>query len=467
MTGLRTLVNGRTRRGDYQRFGPPAQGIPRTHPLSGVALDMVTRLVLAFITHRGRMSCSAASGVIASEPIHRGQLSRFLSRPRWQQNDFNRPLREALLKGETGQGRFVFLVDATLVSQAGKKTQNTYSTGNRKRRPRRGRRYNQNKVVRKQVHSFTFGLLLTPSGVRVPFQIPHYTRDYCHKHNREPLTTAEAAAKMIRELPLPAEAEVVVLGDTAYDAQVVRDACACRGYTWIVPVNPERVFAGPKGQRPKVRSRLKDWSSWSLQPIRLHTGTGDYARQRRASRWRVGPKQKPRVYHAYQERREVHSVGWVQLVFSTRKTKLTAATGNDVKILMSNATTLSLADLIELYGLRWQIELFFKELKSTLGMAQYRFERFAAVEGWMQTVLTTVLFLEYLRARRLRSGTLTRESRLWWERQRLHGLGVAFRQDCSSNELAYLAKRLQTPRGIAKLKRLLRDAVPKEYQAVA
>ena len=29
---------------------------------------------------------------------------------------------------------------------------------------------------------------------------------------------------------------------------------------------------------------------------------------------------------------------------------------------------------IELYSLRWQIELFFKELKSTLGFAQYSFQ---------------------------------------------------------------------------------------------
>jgi hypothetical protein len=33
------------------------------------------------------------------------------------------------LAKEARRGRFLFLIDATLVSQAGKKTQNTYSTG--------------------------------------------------------------------------------------------------------------------------------------------------------------------------------------------------------------------------------------------------------------------------------------------------------------------------------------------------
>ena len=103
--------------------------------LGDLARLMVARMVLAFILHRGRMSCSSAAGVIASEAIHRGQLSRFLARPRWQKEDFNSFGRTALLRMETGKGKFMFLIDATMFSQAGKKTQNTYSTGNRKRRP--------------------------------------------------------------------------------------------------------------------------------------------------------------------------------------------------------------------------------------------------------------------------------------------------------------------------------------------
>ncbi len=93
---------------------------------------------------------------------------------------------------------------------------------------------------------------------------------------------------MIRELPLDEEAEVLVLGDTAYDAKSVRAACDERGYTWIFPANAERVYEGPTGQRPKLRSRLKDWTGLSLRTIRLRASTGKYADYRRLSRWRVG-----------------------------------------------------------------------------------------------------------------------------------------------------------------------------------
>lgn len=433
--------------------------------LNPLARTMVLRVVLAFIMHRGRMSCSAAAGSVAAEPIHRGQLTRFMARPRWQRHSFNNPLIQLLLARETRRGKFLFLIDATLVSQAGQKTQNTYSTGNRPRRKiKKGCRYNQKKVVYKKVHNFTFGLLITPSGIRIPMQIPHFTQEYCQEQGLEHQTTAQSAAQMIRTLPLSKGAEVVVIGDTAYDANVVREACAERGYTWIFPANPERVYEGTRGQRPQLRSRLKDWTSLSLQTIRLRASTGKYACYRRLSRWRVGPKLKPRVYHAYQEKREVRRVGRVLLVFSTMKPNLETATPDDVKILMTNAVDLSAREVIELYSLRWQIELFFKELKSTLGFAQYSLQDFRAVQAWVEMAITTVLFLEHERIRHMQDRRLSREARRWWSTQRLHGLCHAYRQECAGAELKYLSDRLKTSGGIAKLKRVLSAALPTEYR---
>jgi hypothetical protein len=432
--------------------------------LSGFAQVMVLRVGLGFMLHCGRMTCSQAAGIVASESIHRGQLTRFLARPRWQRKDFNDPLRKRLLMLESRRGEFVFIIDATLVSQAGRKTQNTYSTGNRQRRPRKGSRYNKKKIAQKKCHSFTFGLLITPSGYRIPFQIPHYTKEHCQEHGLEHRTTAEAAAHMILSLPLPRTAKVIVLGDTAYDAEVIHKACGERGYTWIFPINVNRVYEGPRGDRPQVRSRLKDWTTLSLKKIRLQASTGKYAGYRRLSRYRVGPKQRQQVYYAYSEKCEVHSVGCVQLAFSTTKPKLTEATCDDVKILMTNARDRSLREMIELYSLRWQIELFFKELKSNFGFAQYSFQRFSAVRAWVEIAITTVLYLEHLRAESMADRRLSKDKREWWKRQRLYGLCQAFRQECQANELKYLDQRLKTSGGVKKLKQVLIAAIPPEYR---
>ena len=428
---------------------------------------LLIRVVVAFLLHPGRMSCLRAAGAVRCETRHRAQISRFLARPRWRKLDINAILRRELLEREATDGLFVYLIDATSTSQAGQKTENTYSTGNRKRRPCKGRRYGKTKHAVKKCHSFTMGLLITPSGMRIPFSKPYRTREYCKKKGLTHRTTAEAAADLIRELPLPEGAKVIVLGDTAYDAEVIHDACRDRSYSWIFPCNPERVLAGPKGQRPKVRSLLKDWSTWSRQTVRLAPGQGPYAVYRRLSPHRIGPKAKLRTFYVHQERQQVHSVGEVRLVFSTTIKNLETATPDDVKILMTNDQKLSVRDVVELYSLRWQIELFFKELKSTLGFHQYQFQTFAAVEGWMELALTTFLYLENYRVQQLSRRDLSDEEKRWWRHQRTYGLCQAVRSASEQKELQYIADCLETPGGLRRLKGIIRNSFPKEYRAAS
>ena len=86
--------------------------------------------------------------------------------------------------------------------------------------------------------------------------------------------------------------------------------------------------------------------------------------------------------------------------------------------------------------------------------------------AWADIAIMTVLFLETERAKRLQDRRLSKETRQWWAAQRMHGLCIAYRQDCEGRELKYLADRLKTSGGIAKLKRILAAALPKEYRTV-
>src|SRR4051812_25481611 len=206
------------------------------------------------------------------------------------------------------------------------------------------------------------GLLITPSGIRIPFYRPFDTKEYCQKKGIQHRSQADLAAALIEELPVPEATRVVVLGDTAFDAAVIRNACHVRRFTWIVPVNPERVLAGEK-PRPKVTSLAKGLHADQLVRLEVHPHRGKYVTYRRIARCRIGPKLKPRTYYVHQESREVHSVGEVQLVFSTTKAPAKGRPVDVQKILMTNDATLSLRDVTELYLLKWQIELFFKGLK--------------------------------------------------------------------------------------------------------
>ena len=152
----------------------------------------------------------------------------------------------------------------------------------------------------------------------------------------------------------------MVLGDTAFEAQSIRAACAERKFHWIMPLNPKRVLAGAK-PRPKVRSLAKELHADQMVHLEVHPNRGKYVAYRRIARCRIGPKLKPRTYYVHQEIRDVHSVGEVRLVFSTTKAPLKDQGVDVQKILMTDDLTLSLQDVIELYQLRWQIDSFSRD----------------------------------------------------------------------------------------------------------
>src|SRR5262249_19696109 len=152
-------------------------------------------------------------------------------------------------------GGWVFLVDSTLRHSLTALLENTCCYANHQ--PRHGKKRIKSKQKRRQAaprrsHTFVFGLLLTPGGLRLPYWLPYYTQEHARQIDRPFRTQAQLAAQLIGELELPPGAEVVVVGDTAFEAAEVRAACRRRGWGWVLPMNPGRVLAGNKGSRRPV-----------------------------------------------------------------------------------------------------------------------------------------------------------------------------------------------------------------------
>lgn len=429
----------------------------------------LARIMIAFICHSGRMSASQAAAAVRADNRHRAQVCRFLKGSELTNSSKHyRALALSLINRERRpRGRWLFIIDKTCVSRQGTKTPNTFSTGSRKKKPKKGRRYNKRKHAPKRCHGFVMGLLVSPSGYRIPFHRCYYTREYCKQKGYNHHTEAELGALLVRELPVPDGAEVIVLGDTAYEAASVRQACDQRGFTWITPSNTERVIATEK-PRPKVTSRLSDLTARQFSEIRFAPAEGKHVTYRRVSPCRIGPKAKPKTFYVHKERLHVLNVGQVQVVFSTKeKPKSGKRVERDkTKVLLTNDLKLSAAEIVELYDLRWQVELFFKELKSTLGFHQYGFRNFSAIESWTECCLITYLYLEWIRARRVTRRGATAESKRWWSQQRTHGLCQAVLEESELTELRLLADWSQTPGGLRKLKRIVRSARPSEYRIV-
>jgi hypothetical protein len=428
---------------------------------------MVIRFMISILIRHGRNSCMNAASVIDQQPRHRAQASRFLVRYRQGIANLLSVVVSSLLNDEGPAGRYLLIIDSTMVGLQGETTENTYSTGNRKRRPARNRRYSKYKYASKSCHCFVFGLLITPRGLRVPVYLPYYTRRYAKAQKLKHRTQAQLAARIIDQLPVPNGVDIVVLGDTAFDARIVRESCQKRGYHWITPVNANRVMAGPRGKRPRVSSRIKQLSEDRFQTIRIHPSSGGYCKQRRLSQHRDGSKKTTRTYYVCSEKREVHSVGMVMLVFSSIKPIKGKAKRDSTKILMTNATHLSARQVVELYGLRWQIELLFKELKSTLGLHQYRLKRFSAVESWVDLVLITFCYLEWTRNRKVADRRISEEIRQRWQRQRSYGLRQAVLVGIQIRQHLWISRRLKSENGRKTLAKTYASLLAREYRCAA
>jgi Transposase DDE domain len=428
---------------------------------------LVIALVAAFMHHPGRMSASQAAGSIRSEARHRAQLVRFLARSHWSKNwQLLRTVADLLWELETQRGgTWVFILDQTYIGQVGQKTENTFSCGNTRPRAKKSNR-KQKKYAKRSCHGFVCGLLITPSGFRIPCCRSYYTQDYCQKRQYTYRKQTELAAELIDQVSIPAGARVIVLGDTAFEAACIQTVCQKRDFLWIVPINPERVLAGTK-PRPKIRSLVETFSAQDFEAVGLLPGQGETARYQRAATCRWGPKTKERTYWVHTERRPVHNVGQVVLVFSTKEQPRMGQKIVVQKVLMTNGLMLTAAEIVRWYSVRWQIEQFFKELKSGLGLNQYRFRGFRKVENWVQACLVTFVYLEWYRALQLQRADLPDQQKRWWQWQRCYGVARAVLSRAEETDLAWLLRRAATKSGLRKLRAVLRAALPLEYRNAA
>lgn len=451
------------------------QSLPNVQPflhatgLKARARGFLLRLMVAFCCHQGPMSATQAATLSRTDPRHPAAIGRGLGRQFWAKPRWLLSLQLLLITSEReAQGQFFFLIDQTCSSRQGTKTANTFSTGNRQRRPKKGRRYQKKKHAAKRCHAFVIGLLITPNGVRIPYRKSYYTKEYAQEKGVPYRTQAQLGADLIAELPDFLKGRVVVLGDTAYEACVVHKACAARDFTWITPCNTERVFAGAK-PRPKVRSLLADLKPEQFFATQVHPDTDPYAKQRRWSasrRDRRNRRKAGRTYWVCKLIREIHSIGKVAIVVSTTRKPRNGEALHEPKILLSSDVDLATREVVRRYTLRWQIELFFKEMKSGLGMVSYRFTKFERVERWVDMALATFMYLEWYRDRQRRRVKDEKKQR-WWAAQRTTGILRVVRHRAEIHELEWLAERLRTPGGTRRVQRLLHKALPKDVRDVS
>lgn len=447
-------------------------------------------MVLAFLLAPHRRCLKTIAGSVLEHRHHVATISRRLVNPQWKTRDWYvtlyEDLRQEIDRWERRQAKgqrrqWIVAIDTTYHATMSEKMENLIVMS-------------QPKDVRRQTtrqHAFLLGLLLTDRGARIPLpRKSYYTEAYCRKHRRKFRTTVQLAADMLKELRVPDDVDLRVVFDSAFDAEVIHRVCRRRGFCAVFPLDPNRVLTRTAEQDAawvsgeKVVAWTRSWSRNEFALVELAMDSEDhvFARRRHADNLRV--KKTKRRYAAAARRATVSKLGDCLIVASYKENpKVQLLPGQSAdwwayhkapisyrkedrrkpsrwhrKVLACTDPTATVSQVIQWYEVRWQVELFFRELKSRMQFECYVLMQFQAVERYLDLLLMGLLFLEQQRLRDMqRDGDTVGE--IWVQARTTDRLRMleALCQQCN---VQYLEERLRTPSGTRRLLRELRRHVP-------
>jgi hypothetical protein len=206
----------------------------------------------------------------------------------------------------------------------------------------------------------------------------------------------QLAALIVETVTVPPLVSIVVVADEFFEGKRLDSACNKRGFTYITPVDSRRCMECRDGENAS-RNLYRHGKSLDRKTLKKIVLT-PYRERTALLRRRTGWDKNRRVYFATMEKLNVSGLGDRAVVFSWKpQQKARRWKSKWFKVLVTNATALTVSQLIEYYELRWQIEIFFRELKSFMGMVDFTGDNFAAYERFVDMVLTAYLFLEWYR----------------------------------------------------------------------
>jgi hypothetical protein len=388
-------------------------------------------MVLAFLLAPHRRCLKTIAGAVLSNRCHVATISRRLINPQWRTRDWYVGVYDNLLsdvnawerrqaKGKRRQ--WIVAIDTTYHSTMSEQMENLIVMSKRRDPARRTTHQ----------HAFLMGLVLTDRGARLPLpRKSYYTKAYCRKHGRRFRTTVQLAAAMIRELRVPDDVDVVVVFDSAFDAGVIHKACRKRHFHAVFPLDPNRVLARTPQQDAerlsgeKVVAWTRQWTRKEFALLELAVDNEDhvFARRRHADNLRV--KKTKRRYVVAARQATVSKLGGCLIVASYKENpKVQLLPGQSAewwnyhraavsyrredshepsrwhrKVLACTDRAATARQVVEWYEVRWQVELFFRELKSRMQFECYVLMKFEAVERYLDLLLMGLLLLEQQRLR--------------------------------------------------------------------
>lgn len=362
-------------------------------------------LLAGILFARGKRTMSELARCVALEARAPSSVSRRMRRRSFGTRDMVRFLAERQIEQEAerpdARSKPWFLaIDGVCLQRGGASQVENAIKYRKKQRGNKGRST--------KAHAFVQGLLITPSGRRIPLpRRSYYTKKYVNRQNRllregmrqgKPLafkTQVDLACLIVKELELPKDIRLVVVADEYFEGSKLTGICRKKGYVFIAPVDSNRTYEPKKSLHE--RGKRLPWDE--RRELILRRGREDTASSRRYSQ-RSARTEATRVYRYVNERRTVAQIGEVSVVYSWKERTDSSGTPTgkrSFKVLVCSDPQIDGALIIEWFEIRWQVEVLFREWKSDLGLEDYRGSDFAGCERHYDLTVLAFMLLEQYR----------------------------------------------------------------------
>jgi len=285
-----------------------------------------------------------------------------------------------------------------------------------------------------------------------------YTKAYAKEQKLDYKTQIDLVAESLTWLkPLvPEKVHLLVLGDSYFEGERLFRLCEEEGWTFISKLKRNRCFTDGR----KIVAHGQKLAAGKFRRHRLRRGKEATAAYRRQEPRRSRTHEN-RAYDIYSECRQVSRLGEAQVVYSWKTPVYTPRPRMDQRqfaALVTNNRRMPAKKVVEYYELRWQIEVFFREMKGQLGLSDYQGIRFESYERYITLALLGFLTLEYERLRGLQKRSANAKPRGGWPAARTCVLLQTIRQETLRADVHWQQECLKTPSGRCRLKNALEQA---------
>lgn len=433
----------------YRRFLAPLDGVG---VWAGLVLPILLHGLLLAVRRRTMKTLGMATLVHC---ICAGNVCRWLARlglplDAWYEQVFAKMLETAARLNLDSD--WVVIFDGSDTKRGGlAKIQNT-------------RRYKKEKKSKKgrpstKTHTFLFGLLILPCGVRLPLpRKSWYTQAYAKEQKLEYKTQIDLVAESLAWLKplLPEKVRLIVLGDSYFEGERLFRLCQEESWTFISKLKRNRCFTDGR----KIVAHGQKLAAGKFRRHRLRRGKEATAAYRRQEARRSRTHEN-RAYDIYSECCQVSRLGEAQVVYSWKTPVYTPRPRMDQRqfaALVTNDRRMPAKKVVEYYELRWQIDVFFRELKGQLGLCDYQGTRFESYERYITLALLGFLTLEYERLRGLQKRSASAEPRGGWAAARTAALLQTTRHETLRVDVKWQQECLKTVGGRRRLRTALERA---------